>query len=81
MEGEKIMAQIADPWGSKAFPVEKDKLPEDLVKNVSSDYIYEELACSETGAAVYKSVLYFRIVKRFRKGIDIYDTEKVIFGI
>lgn len=78
---EKIMAQVSYPWGSKAFPVEWNKLPEELIKKINRDDVYEELCCSDTGEPVLRSVIYFRIVKRFRTGVELIDTDKVIFGV
>ena len=80
MEVEKLMLQVSDEWGDKAFPLDWNMLPEDIMDKVSPDYYYNILSYSN-GEIKEKTVIYFRKVKKFRKGITAYEQPDVIFGI
>ena len=79
---EKELFQIAKWWESKAIPIDWNLLPDDLITNVSSDYLEDKLSFSKECGISKKTVLYFRKVKKFRKDIhDKYETDKIVFGI
>lgn len=80
---EKILFQISDPYGDKAFPIDWNKLPEDLINEATEDKLYNNLAYSEENKLSYKTVLYFREVKKFKKNIKEFKSEdsNVIFGL
>lgn len=78
---EKELYQIAMWYESKSFPIEWNKLPDELIDSISSDYIEDRLSYSKDNGIGVKSVLYFRKVKKFRKDIENkYETENLIFG-
>jgi len=79
---EKKLYQITDSWGRDACPVDWNKLPDELIENVKSEYVYNTLAYSTEDKIIVKSVIYFRPVKKFRKNIKEYNGENnIVFGI
>lgn len=79
---EKELFQIAKWYESKAIPIDWNILPDDLISEVSSDYLEDKLAFSKECGVTKKTVLYFRKVKKFRKDIqNKYETPNIIFGI
>lgn len=79
MEEEKIKLQIADIWQTKIFPIDWNKLPEDVIKAIDPGYFRDTL--SWNGEINLKTVVYFRKVKKFRKDIKQFEKDDVIFGI
>lgn len=79
---EKKLYQITDSWGKDACPVDWNKLPDELIENIKSEYIYNTLAYSTEDKINVKTVIYFRPVKKFRKNIKEYNGENnIVFGI
>lgn len=79
---EKIKYQITDSIGKDACPVDWNKLPDELIENVNTDYIFNTLAYSSEDNINVKSIIYFRPVKKFRKNITEYEGENnIVFGI
>ncbi len=80
--GEKKLYQITDSWGKDACPIDWNKLPDELIENINTDYIYNTLAYSSESKINVKSIIYFRPVKKFRKNITEYEGENnIVFGI
>lgn len=79
---EKELYQIAKWYESKAIPIDWNKVPEEIISDISSDLLYDHLSYSEKCGISKKTVLYFRKVKKFRKDITKkYETTNIIFGI
>lgn len=79
---EKELYQIARWYESKAIPIDWNKVPEEIISDISSDLLYDHLSYSEKGGISKKTVLYFKKVKKFRKDITKkYETPNMIFGI
>lgn len=79
---DKELYQIARWYESKSFPVEWNKLPDDLISAISSDFLCDKLSYSKSDGICKKTVLYFRKVKKFRKDIkNKFETSDLIFGI
>ena len=79
---DKELYQIAMWYESKAIPIDWNKLPEEIIEKISSDFLCNRLSYSKECGISKKTVLYFRKVKKFRKDIeDKYETPDIIFGI
>ena len=85
MGEEKIKYQICDCNGDKATPIDWNKLPEDVVNRLLDDkkeFMYNKKAYSVENQVNEKTVVYFRKVSKFKKGITEYPGgDKIIFGI
>lgn len=79
MKEDKIKLQIADFWQTKIFPIDWNKLPEDVIKAIDPGY-FRDILCWN-GEINLKTVVYFRKVKKFRKDIKQFEKEDVIFGV
>ena len=65
-----------------AFPVDWDKLNDDIFDNILPEYIYNVFSLSKEGHLGVKSVVYFRPDKRFEKHIiPIKAAGNIIFGV
>ena len=79
---EKDLYQIARWYESKVIPIDWNKVPEDIISDISSDLMCDHLSYSREEGISKKTVLYFRKVKKFRKDITKkYETDRIIFGI
>lgn len=79
---EKELYQIATWYESRAIPIDWNKLPDDVINNISSDLLCNRLSYSKEKGICEKTVIYFRRVKKFRKDIkNQYETDTLIFGI
>lgn len=79
---DKELYQISAWYESKAIPIDWNKLPDDVINNVSSDLLCNRLSYSKEKGICKKTVIYFRRVRKFRKDIKSqYETDTLIFGI
>ena len=79
---EKDLYQIAKWYESRAIPIDWNKVPEEIISDISSDLLYNHLSYSRLEGISEKTVLYFRKVKKFRKDITKkYEMDNIIFGI
>lgn len=83
MEETKLLYQIAYHDGKDAFFVEWNKLPDEVLEKVTkTTYLYDiSYYSASTGTIKTLTVVYFRKVKKFRKGIKQFETDNIIFGI
>ena len=79
---DKELYQISNQYESNAIPIEWNKLPDDIINNISSELLYNKLSFSKEKGICEKTVIYFRKVKKFRKDIkNKYETDILILGI
>lgn len=85
---EKELYQISDRYGDKSFPIDFSDLPEEValaVDELDGDYgyVYEVLSYSPKSGLDWKDVVYFRKVKKFRKGLNQYEVKdsNIIWGV
>ena len=79
---DKELYQIAMWYESKAIPIDWNRLPEEIINNIDSDFLCDKLSYEKNCGISKKTVLYFRKVKKFRKDItEKYETTNIIFGI
>jgi hypothetical protein len=82
MEDKKELYQIARWYESKAIPIDWNRLPDDVISSIPSDFMCNKLSYSREKGIDTKTVLYFRKVKKFRKDIENrFETPEIIFGI
>mgnify|MGYP003299082202 CR=1 FL=1 len=80
-EDKEIFCQLDNMGVTGSFPIDWNMLPNEILSALSNGDFDTELSFDGTDI-IYKTVVYFRIVKKFRKNI----TKKVkynniIFGI
>lgn len=81
MNEEKELYQLTDRWGEKALAVDWNKLPDEIIGQIPSDYFFNILSYSEKDGINSKTVIYFRKVKKFRKGTTEFKSNNIIIGI
>lgn len=78
---EKELYQLTDRWGEKALPIDWNKLPDEIIGEIPSDCFFNILSYSDKDGLNSKTVVYFRKVKKFRKGTQEYTRNNIIIGI
>lgn len=73
--------QISDEFGSNVIAVDWNKLPDDVISNITRDSMYTVFSYSKDESLNLKTVVYFRKVKKFRKGIKEFPCDDIIFGV
>ena len=73
--------QISNGYNSKDIAVDWEKLPSSVLDHVSGDYYNNILSYSKEGGVGVKTVIYFRQVSKFRKGIKEIEHDGIIFGV
>lgn len=81
MDKECELYQLTDRWGDKAFPIDWNKIPEDIISNMPPDCFFNILSYSDKEGLNSKTVIYLRKVKKFRKGTVEYKNDNIIIGI
>lgn len=80
MEDEKLMYQVDYRWNEKSIPVDWSKLPDDLISVIQQNHLYTVMCYGDSGLS-QKTVVYFRKVKKFRKGITEFKDGDIVFGV
>jgi len=78
---KKQKYQICKRDHKLAVPVDWRNLPNDLIKKINPELIYNVLGVKETGDLEIRSVLFFRPVDNFKKDIITFTVDKIEFGI
>jgi len=79
---EEELYQISDEFGNKAFPIDWNKLPNKLIEKLNSDDFCNIMSYSKKdNKLTFKTVVYFRKVKKFRKNITEIKNDNIIFGV
>ena len=73
--------QISDGYNSKDLAINWECLPEKIINNISGDYFYGIFAYSGDESINNMTVVYFRKVSKFRKGIIAIEHEGIEFGV
>ena len=74
--------QICSKTEKNCFPISWKKIPESVMESIPPNYIYNTLHVSEDGDVGIKSVVYFKPVSRFKRGVKCFYLEKDIeFGV
>jgi hypothetical protein len=79
---EKSMYQISNGTGSTDIAIPWSSLPDELISKISGDYYKTiKVFSKKTGCLEDSMVIYFRKVKKFRKGIVPFELPEIIFGV
>lgn len=78
---EELKLQLAFEWGDKAFPIDWNRLPSEIMDKIPPEYYCNVLSWVKEKEIREKTVVYFRQVKKFKKGIVEYKDDNIIFGI
>lgn len=81
MDDEKCRYQIADGYNSRDIAIDWENLPESVLDKISGDYYYNVPSYSKSKGLRLKTVIYFRKVSKFRKGILEIEHDGIIFGV
>ena len=75
--------QISNEWGQKAFPIDIEKLPENVVESIDTDDMYPLMTYSKENGMEEILAVFFRKVEKFRKGIKEIEVpgKDIVFGV
>jgi hypothetical protein len=78
---EKYKYQIANSYNSNNIAIDWEKLPEKVLDYIPGDYYYNIPSYSKRNGVGIKTVIFFRKVSKFRKGIREIEHDGIIFGV
>ena len=78
---EKEKFQISDGYNGKDMAIDWEKLPSEISDTISGDYFYNILFYDRISGIETKTVVFFRKVSKFRKGISVFDYKGIELGV